>query len=173
MVIKPGCECSRGLATALLSAIALAGITLPAQGNALPDIGRLQRATRDCISVSISGGKQRCFRLQIDRKTNTVLRVRFIGNSGSKGMSRTLTFVANDVQQSLPLLCQQGRCALSSSTWEAPVIGVSESLSNRLGITDSLPRAWPAQGECKIANDRIHCQARLALGNQISANAKL
>lgn len=144
-----------------------------AASNPSPTIGRLQRTTAECNSMAVAGTEHRCDRIQLDRKTDTVLRVRFIGPDSRKGITRMLTFVATDSGQELPITCMNGLCQLSAIPWEGPVMGAAEALSNGLGIAEGLPRAWPAKGTCKINRARVQCQAQLSNGLSLRAEAKL
>ena len=144
-----------------------------AASNPTPTIGRLQRATAACNSMAVEGTEHRCDQIQLDRKTDTVLRVRFIGPDSKKGITRMLTFVATDSGQELPITCRNGLCQLSTMPWEGPVVGAAEAFSNGLGIAEGLPRAWPAKGVCKINRARVQCQAQLSNGLSLRAEAKL
>ena len=161
------------LTTQLLgSAVLLTHVGIGESG-ATPTIGRLQRTPAECSTMAAEGTAHRCDRIQLDRKTDTVLRVRFIGPDTRKGITRMLTFVATDPGQTLPVTCTNGLCHLSATPWEGPVMGAAEAFSNGLGIAEGLPRAWPAQGRCNINRARVHCQAQLSNGQLLRAEAKL
>ncbi|EAU72873.1 hypothetical protein [Synechococcus sp. RS9916] len=141
--------------------------------SSTPTIGRLQRTTAACNTTATEGSEQRCDRIQLDRKTDSVLRVRFIGPDSRKGITRMLTFVATDAGKDLPITCRNGLCQLSTTAWEGPVMGAAEAFSNGLGIAEGLPRAWPAKGICKINSSGVECHAQLSNGLTLRAEAKL
>lgn len=138
-----------------------------------PTIGRLQRTTAACNTTATEGAEHRCDRIQLDRKTDSVLRVRFIGPDSRKGITRMLTFVTTDGGKELPITCRNGLCQLSTTAWEGPVMGAAEAFSNGLGIAEGLPRAWPAKGVCKINPAGVECHAQLSNGLTLRAEAKL
>lgn len=138
-----------------------------------PTIGRLQRTTTACNTKATEGSEHSCDRIQLDRKTDSVLRVRFIGPDTRKGITRMLTFVATDAKKELPITCRNGLCQLSAAAWEGPVMGAAEAFSNGLGIAEGLPRAWPAKGFCKINPAGVECHAQLSNGMILRAEAKL
>ena len=141
--------------------------------SSTPTIGRLQRTTAACNTTATEGSEHRCDRIQLDRKTDSVLRVRFIGPDSRKGITRMLTFVATDAGEDLPITCRNGLCQLRPTDWEGPVMSAAEAFSNGLGIAEGLPRAWPAKGVCKINPAGVECDAQLSNGLTLRAEAKL
>ena len=137
-----------------------------------PGIGRLERTPRRCITSTPARQEHPCRALRLDRKSDHVLRARFIGITDAKGLTQSISFVSTDPTTPLPLTCRQGRCALEQTTWNGSVIGVSESQTNALGISEELPKAWPARGQCSISLGRIVCSARLSNGGTIRGDAK-
>ena len=161
----------------LLAQILGTGVLLTHAGiaasNPTPTIGRLQRTTAACNTTATEGSEHRCDRIQLDRKTDSVLRVRFIGPDSRKGITRMLTFVATDAGKDLPITCRNGLCQLRPTDWEGPVMSAAEAFSNGLGIAEGLPRAWPAKGVCKINPAGVECDAQLSNGLTLRAEAKL
>ena len=143
----------------------------PGRSAVDPGIGRLERTPRRCITSSPARQEHPCRGLRLDRKSDHVLRARFIGITDAKGKTQSISFVSTDPTTPLPLTCRQGRCALEQTTWHGSVIGASESQTNALGITEGLPKAWPARGQCTISLGRILCSAKLSNGSKIRGEA--
>ena len=163
----------RHLGIPLLSAALLfVGLSSPGAGETIASIGRMQRNTSDCVLRVSSRSQQRCRQVQLDRKTESVLRIRFIGASETEGVITSLSFVSADPSTPLPLRCTQGRCQLQgSSHWEGPVLGASESFTNSLGITIGVPKAWAARGVCRVSQVNVICKATRSDGLALRAEA--
>ena len=154
-------------------AVALVLLCTPTSSAALPAIGRLQSNTSQCSYVDTSGTNHRCNQLQLDRKTDTVMRLRFLGEANSYGATHTLTFVTVAADQRLPVDCEQGHCRLNGRSWTGPVMGAAEALMNQLGLAEGLPKAWSARGSCTIDQQRISCKASASNGSELMAEASL
>lgn len=143
-----------------------------AQAAALA-IGRLEVNTNHCRFGAPSAQDLSCHRIELARKTDNVLRLRFIGESEQQGRGRSLTFVAINPDQPLPLSCERGQCTLTAVRWQGAVVGVAEALTTTLGIAEGLPKAWPAQGSCKLVERRFSCTAEVITGKVFSAEGRL
>lgn len=148
-------------------------LALPAAEAAPPAIGRMEVNTHQCSFIARTDERQPCYRIELARKTEGVLRLRFIGQGEQKGHGRILTFVAINADQPLPVSCHQGQCELNETRWQGSVIGVAEAMTTGLGIADGLPKAWPAQGSCRLEQRRLACSAQLNTGVALSARARL
>lgn len=136
-------------------------------------IGRLTVNTKHCRFVAPSNQRLSCYRIELARKTDNVLRLRFIGQGEQPGRGRSLTFVAINPEQPVPLSCKQGQCELTSKHWQGAVVGVAEAITTSLGLAEGLPKAWPAQGSCKLNKRQFTCTADLSTGEALSAEGRL
>jgi len=149
------------------------GLSSPGAGEPIPSIGRLQRTAAECVLSLSDHSQQRCRRVQIDRKTESVVRIRFIGASETEGVITSLSFVSADPSSPLPMSCTQGRCQLQGSDpWEGPVLGASESFTNGLGISIGVPKAWAARGLCLVSQEQVLCEATRSDGLSIGAEGR-
>jgi hypothetical protein len=133
----------------------------------------LEVNTNHCSFSASSNQKLSCFRIELTRKTDNVLRLRFIGEGDHQGQGRSLTFVAINPDLPLPLSCDQGQCALTAARWQGAVVGVAEAFTTSLGIAEGLPKAWPARGNCKLEQRQFTCTAEVSSGEVISAEGRL
>ena len=152
---------------------AVTTLALPSAVAALPAIGRLAVNTNQCSFVVPSVDRQPCFRIELTRKTDHVLRLRFIGQGEQKGQGRSLTFVALNPEQPVPILCDQGQCEVSAMRWQGSIVGVAEAFTTPLGIADGLPKAWPAQGRCLFEQRALTCTAEINTKEVFSAKGRL
>lgn len=145
----------------------------PSAQAAPPAIGRLEVSTNHCSFGAPSAQDLSCHRIELARKTDNVLRLRFTGESEQPGRGRSLTFVAINPDHTLPLSCDRGQCTLTASRWQGAVVGVAEALTTNLGIAEGLPKAWPAQGSCKLEERQFSCTAKVSTGEVFSAEGRL
>ena len=153
--------------------VAFTLLSSPPTQAAPPAIGRLEVNTNHCSFSASSNQKLSCFRIELTRKTDNVLRLRFIGEGDHQGQGRSLTFVAINPDLPLPLSCDQGQCALTAARWQGAVVGVAEAFTTSLGIAEGLPKAWPARGNCKLEQRQFTCTAEVSSGEVISAEGRL
>ncbi len=138
-----------------------------------PAIGRMEVNTKHCDFIAPSDERLPCYRIEVARKTDSVLRVRFIGHGKQKGSGRSLTFVAINPDQPVPLSCHQGQCELMSARWQGTVVSVAEAFTTILGIAEGIPKAWPARGNCKLEQRQLSCAVELSTGKVLSAQGRL
>lgn len=155
------------------SLIACTLLASPSAQAAPPAIGRLEVSTTHCSFAAPSAQDLSCHRIELARKTDNVLRLRFTGESKQPGRGRSLTFVAINPDQIPPLSCDRGQCTLTTSRWQGAVVGVAEALTTNLGIAEGLPKAWPAQGSCKLVVRQLSCRAKVSTGEVFSAEGHL
>jgi len=155
------------------SLLAFTLLASPSAQAAPPAIGRLEVSTNHCSFDAPSAQDLSCHRIELARKTDNVLRLRFTGESEQQGQDRSLSFVAINPDQTLPLSCDRGRCRLTATRWQGAVVGVAEALTSTLGIAEGLPKAWPAQGSCQLERRRFSCTAKVSTGEVFSAEGRL
>lgn len=151
------------------------GPAFPATPNqpAPPAIGRLQTLSKSC-EYRLEGGHQGpCALVELVRKGPELLFVRFTGSGPDKGSNRQLSFVAITSAEAMPLHCESGVCKLLAQPWQGAVSSAAESSSDRLGLAEGIPRAWPVSGRCSIEESILRCQAQLPEGGWLRASAAL
>ena len=138
--------------------------------------GRFETASKHCLKTTSGGASERCWRVQIDGRTASVLSIHFFGDGEEPGSIETLTFAVSlpDADALVPLRCQLGRCALEASSWAGRVNSVSVARYGNDGLAVSVPKAWLAkEGQCARADNTIRCSAVGPNGGQIRAEATL
>ena len=154
------------------------GLMLPglAQAELETFAGRFETASKNCLKTTSGRPSERCWRVQIDGRTASVLSVHFVGDGEEPGSIETLTFVVSlpDADTTVPLRCQLGRCALEAPSWAGRVNSVSVARYGNDGLAVSVPKAWLAKdGQCARADNTIRCSAVGPNGGQIRAEATL
>lgn len=133
-------------------------------GTPADTIGRLQRMTRSCSSNLAAAAQLPCTFVQFEQQDG-LLNVRFISPGQRGGESDQLSFAGILQPGSAPMACQQGRCQVKGGISTA-IASVSERSFDSRGLVKSLPKAWPANGTCRIDPDQVRCEAE-ALGREI------
>lgn len=154
------------------------GLMLPGMAKAELEsfTGRFETASKNCLKTTSGGASERCWRVQIDGRTASVLSIHFFSDGEEPGSIETLTFVVAlpDADAIVPLRCQLGRCALEAPSWAGPVNSVSVARYSNDGLAVSVPKAWPAKdGHCAREDNTIRCSAVGPNGGQIRAEATL
>ena len=161
--------------TAVASTLGV-GLMLPATAQpALESFtGRFESASKNCLQATPDGASKRCWRVQIDGRTASVLSIHFFGDGEEPGSVETLTFVVSLPDATVPLRCQLGRCELEAPSWAGRVNSVAIAHYGNDGLAVSIPKAWPAKtGKCTLAEKIIQCVASSSTGKIITAKAKL
>ena len=161
--------------TAITTSLGL-GLLLPA--TAQPTLesftGRYETAVSKCVNVTSEGTSARCWRIQIDGRTASVLSIHFFGDGQEKGSIEKLTFVVSLSDSTAPLRCHLGRCQLEAQRWVGRVNSVSIARYDSDGLAISVPNAWPAKaGQCAREDNRIRCLANGSNGGQVIAEATI
>ena len=161
--------------TAVASTLGV-GLILPAMAQ--PELGsftgRFESASQNCLQATPDGASKRCWRVQIDGRTASVLSIHFFGDGEEPGSIETLTFVVSLPDATVPLRCQLGRCELEAPSWAGRVNSVSLARYGNDGLAVSVPKAWLAKdGQCARADNTIRCSAVGPNGGQIRAEATL
>ena len=152
------------------------GLMLPvmAQPELESFTGRFAIASQNCLKTTFGGVSKRCWRIEIDGRTDSVLTIQFFGDGEEQGSIETLTFVVSLSDPSVPLRCQNGRCELEAPSWAGRVNSVAIARYGNDGLAVSVPNAWPAKsGQCTRADNTIRCLAVGPTGGQILAEATL
>lgn len=161
--------------TAVASTLGV-GLMMPAMAQ--PELesftGRFESASKNCLQATPDGASKRCWRVQIDGRTASVLSIHFFGDGEEPGSIETLTFVVSLPDATVPLRCQLGRCELEAPSWAGRVNSVSLARYGNDGLAVSVPKAWPAKGgQCTRADSKISCLAVGPNGGQVLAEATL
>ena len=144
-----------------------------AKADPLNGIGRFEKIASKCEYTVGDALKHKCRVVQMDRKTETLITVRFIGRGEIRGSSRHLIFVASAQAQTMPLRCSSGRCTLAETTWIATLSSVAVSKFDELGLAEGLPQAWPVKGVCQLSKKKLRCKARANSGEIMTAEVNL
>ena len=136
------------------------------------DFGRFETSVRDCRTEH-DGVRRSCTRLQLMQRGSLGLRIRFSGSGDRPGSSTWLTFVAAQPSSGRqPLTCERGVCQLSPGDWSAKVISGSSAHFDARGLPDTLPRALPMRGICRIQPREIRCKGQATQGISMNAEAR-
>jgi len=158
------------LLSLLVGGLAAASASL-AQPRATPTdtIGRLQSVARSCSSNLAAAAQAPCTSVQFEQQDG-LLNVRFISPGQRGGESDQLSFVGTLQPGSVPMACQQGRCQFQGAISTA-IASVSERSFDSRGLVKALPKAWPANGSCRIDQRQVRCEAKALSRELWSATA--
>lgn len=143
----------------------------PGELVAAADYGRWQPSLRGCSMVEPLRKEQSCQLVLLDQLGVGVYRVRWSAIQSRPSGSRQLTFVGLLIGGSKPMACRQALCRLQGPITLA-ISNVGTSVFGGNGVAGALPDVRPAAGQCRLAEERIHCEARAPSGELWSAEAQ-
>jgi len=149
-------------------AIAAASSALP-QAPPIDPTGRLLSAARTCSSNLAAAPQVACSAVQFEQQLGQ-LTIRFISQGLQADESNQLVFVGVLAPGNPPMVCQQGRCQLQGAI-STTVASVSERSFDGRGLAKTLPRAWPANGLCRVEQRQVRCEAKALSHERWSAVA--
>lgn len=138
-------------------------------GTPADTIGRLESVTRSCSSNLAAAAQVPCTSIQFEQQDG-LLNIRFISPGQLGGESDQLSFAGMLQPGSAPMACQQGRCQFQGGIGTA-IASVSERSFDSRGLVKSLPKAWPANGTCRIEPGQVRCEAKALSRELWSATA--
>ena len=147
-------------------------MAVPAMANPTLVFGRLEHTPSNCRIV-YGGRPLGCNRLQISASGSSGLRLRFIGDDESSGVSYQLNFVSLDGDQGSPLSCDNSGCRVDSRRWSGSLLSTSWVRFDARGLPTGLPATRMAQGRCWIDADTVSCESHSRNVAGISAEAQL
>jgi hypothetical protein len=158
------------LLSLLIGTLGFASVCL-AQPRARPveTIGRLLSVTQSCSRNLAEAEQTPCTTIQFEQQDG-LLNIRFISPGQRSGESDQLTFVGIPEPGSAPMACQQSRCQFQGAISTA-IASVSERSFDSRGLVKSLPKAWPANGTCRIEPGQVRCEAKALSRERWSATA--
>lgn len=115
--------------------------------------------------------EQACQVVVLDQLGVGVYRLRWSAIQSRPSETRQLTFVGLLIGHSRPMACRQTRCRLQGPITLA-ISNVGTSVFGGNGVTGALPDVRSAAGQCRLAVDRILCEARAPSGELWRAEAQ-
>ncbi|MGB7564171.1 MAG: hypothetical protein WBM08_05400 [Prochlorococcaceae cyanobacterium] len=169
--IKPpsGRDALASLAIAFLLA-ALAPLGPSFAGDEADSFGRWQWDVGKCERNLEGQEPARCARVQVDQAVEGLLTIRFIASGPQRDGSNLLVFVGALSEGQRPMRCRLGKCAPVAPV-RAEVSSVSESSFDGRGLAEGLPKAWPADGSCRVEPSGVSCEAKALSGERWTAQA--
>ena len=156
---------------AAISLLSVIGSGPIAYGN--PAFGRFETLSDSCKYQLAEGEQQPCKVIQLDRKSDAVVAVRFIGRGERQGSRRELTFVTITAKGAVPLTCTGGDCRLKKEPWLSTVSSVAEKNFDERGLSQGLPKAWPVRGECQLSSNHLSCRSKSFSGEVLRGEVHL
>ena len=141
-------------------------------GDGVEGFGRWQWSVRSCERNLEGGSAGRCGKVQVDQVQEDVLSVRFIANGPQRDSSNQLTFVGTLAKGEKALRCRDALCKPSIGV-QTTVSSVSERAFDGRGLAEGLPKAWPADGSCRVEPTGVLCEAKALSGEHWRAEAKI
>ncbi|MCP9850588.1 hypothetical protein [Cyanobium sp. Morenito 9A2] len=158
-------------------AVALLLASLAPIGSALArddsgSFGRWQWSVGRCERNLEGLAPSSCGRVQVDQATEGMLTIRFIASGPKRDGNNVLLFVGLLPKGEAPMRCRQGSCEPVGPV-RAEVSTVSEHSFDGRGVAEGLPKAWPAEGSCRVALAEVSCEAKALSGERWRAQAHL
>jgi hypothetical protein len=141
-------------------------------GSGLEGFGRWQWDVRRCERNLEGGAVARCGKVQVDQVQEDVLSVRFIANGPQRDGTNQLTFVGTVVKGQTALRCRDALCQPVTGV-QTTVSSVSERFFDARGVAEGLPKAWPADGSCRVEPTGVVCEAKALTGERWRAEATI
>lgn len=170
-MVRPGSgtHAIASLAAALLLA-ALAPLGPSFAADEADSFGRWQWDSRNCERNLEGSEPSRCARVQVDQAIEGMLTIRFIANGPKRDGSNLLVFVGVLPAGQESMRCRQGKCEPVAPV-RTEVSTVSESSFDGRGLAEGLPKAWPADGNCRVEPNEVICEAKALSGERWRAQA--
>lgn len=152
----------------LLAALAPLGPSFA--GDEAASFGRWQWDARKCERNLEGQEPALCGRVKVDQAAEGLLTIRFIASGPKRDGSNLLVFVGALSEGQRPLSCRMGKCVPVGPV-RAEVSSVSESSFDERGLAEGLPKAWPADGSCRVDPSEVSCEAKALSGERWRAQA--
>lgn len=154
--------------------LAAAALALPLNGARAQGLsegfGQWQSRSGDCRRNLAGAASAACMAVQLNQRMAGLLNVSFLARGEQKSAVSQLTFVGELKPGSSAMACRNGRCS-PTGLMQLALSSVSETSFDARGLAEGLPKAWPVNGTCVVAAQRLSCQAKALSGEQWSAEA--